>query len=152
MRAYVAAKLALALVMSALVIAVIYLLGWSLEARMDGTAWALTYVIAVVSVVIPSLLGLVVGMLVGSEDAYGLVGGGMSLLGFLSGMFIPLDQLGKVFQTIAKFTPLWGINVAATGPLDGWKQWSWEPAVNIAVWTIALVALCILAAGRITRR
>ncbi|MBD3689716.1 ABC transporter permease [Nanchangia anserum] len=152
LRPWLAAKVIAAVCVSACVLAVIYLLGFALRAHMDALVWAQAFVLSWVLSVIPALLGMVVAIVVGSDQAYGILGGGMSVLGFFSGMFIPLDSLGPVFQAIAKFTPLWGMNTIALAPLYGWQTLGWEPIVNVAVWSLVLLAAAVWTARRLTRR
>ena len=48
-----------------------------------------------------------------------ILGPGLALLAFLGGLFTPLDQMGETFQTIAKFTPMYGLSQLAHAPLTG---------------------------------
>lgn len=152
LRPWLVAKVLSGLVVSFVTLLVIYALGWFLAAKMEGVVWVETFVLCLVLSLIPALIGLVAAILIGSDEAYGALGGGMSILGFFSGMFIPLDQLGSVFQTIAKFTPLWGINQVALAPLEGWEKLDWQPLANIGMYFVLLVAATAWTARRLTRR
>jgi ABC-2 type transport system permease protein len=66
------------------------------------------------------------------------------LLAFAGGLFIPLSQFPHVLQTIAKFTPLYGLNELVHAPLTGTGiELSW--VVNVLVW------LAIFAGGAMWR-
>lgn len=151
-QAWVATKLVVALLMTAIVTAVLFGIGAAIEAQMEPAVWAQTYLLTAALTTVPAMIGTVTAALIRSEDAYGMLGGGMAILSFLSGMFIPLDQLGTVFQTIAKFTPLWGINILATTPLAGWDSLEWEPVANLVSWLVLLVAAAAFTVRRMTTR
>ena len=65
-------------------------------------------------------------------------------LRLVGGLFIPLSQYPHALQTLAKFTPLYGLNQLVHAPLLGeGVQWTW--AVNALVW------LAIFAVGAVWR-
>lgn len=130
----------------------IYLVGYFTDSRMDATAWVGSFLLIIALSSLTAVLGIVVGLAVGSEQAFGILGGGVALLGFLSGMFIPLDQLSEFFQKLAEFTPLWGINAAAKLPLLGWDQFEWKIAFNLVGWTVILLIGLWWVARRSTKR
>ena len=45
----------------------------------------------------------------------------------------PLDQMGHTFQTIAKFTPMYGVSQLTHAPLTG-ESPGWAAVVNVLVW------------------
>lgn len=141
LRAWLVAKILSGIFISALNGSIIYLLGFCLNAQMERMVWVETFLLLLVLAIIPVLIGLIIANLVRSEEAYGILGGGLSLLAFFSGMFIPLNQLGMVFQTIAKFTPLWGSHQLVIAPLSGWGKLGWEQPLNIGIWLIVLLGL-----------
>ena len=63
---------------------------------------------------------------------------------FAGGLFIPLSQFPHVLQTLAKFTPLYGLNQLVHAPLLG---------VGVALaWVVnAIIWLAIFAGGAVWR-
>lgn len=55
------------------------------------------------------------------------------LFAFGGGLFIPLDQFPYALQTIAQFTPLYGLNALVHAPLVG-NGVPLSSAVNVVVW------------------
>ncbi len=68
----------------------------------------------------------------------------MTLLAFGGGLFIPLSQYPHVLQTVAEFTPLYGLNQLAHTPLLG-------GSIHAAWVANAIAWLAIFAGGAIWR-
>jgi ABC-2 type transport system permease protein len=68
------------------------------------------------------------------------LGIGLALLAFLGGLFTPLNQFPQLFQTIAKFTPLYGLNQLVHAPLLG-------AGIEVAWAANAVIWLAIFAGG-----
>ena len=66
------------------------------------------------------------------------------LFAFAGGLFIPLSQFPHLFQPIAKYTPLYGLNQLVHAPLLG-------GGVHLAWVANAVVWLAIFAGGAIWR-
>ena len=63
----------------------------------------------------------------------------LGILSLAGGLFVPVDQMGSVFGTIAKFTPAYGVGEIARYPLT--HQGSLTVAVlNVVVWTAVFAA------------
>lgn len=152
MRAYMFSKVTVSVLVGILVLSVIFAIGHFTGAAMAGPVWLQSFLLIVALSVVPALLGLVVAAIVGGEQAYGIIGGGSAVLGFLSGMFVPLDQLNSFFQTFAKFTPLWGMNQIALGPITGWEGFETLAIVNIAAWIAILIGSAVLLSKKLTSR
>lgn len=151
-RAWMATHLIIALLTAMLVTGIIFAVGASLKAEMESVVWLLAFALTTISTIVPALMGLVVAVLVGGEEAYGILGGGMAVLGFLSGMFIPLDQLSPFMQKLAEFTPLWSINQLVLLPLVGWEHLEWKPVIALVVWLMLFITVLIRGARRMTKR
>lgn len=149
---YIWVRMLMGTLVVAISMAVLYLCGMLTGTKMEPTVWLQTYLISLMLCSLPALMGLFAGLAVGGEDAYGIIGGGMAIFAFLSGMFIPLEQLSSFFQKLAQFTPFWGMNRLASLPIYGWENFSWKYLVNLIVW-LAIFALGTLwAANRSTKR
>ena len=68
-----------------------------------------------------------------------ILGPVLALLAFLGGLFIPLDQLGEAFRTIATFTPMYGLNQLVHAPLVH-EGLTWGAVLNLVVWTAVFVS------------
>ncbi|MDO5049203.1 MAG: ABC transporter permease [Actinomycetaceae bacterium] len=151
-RAYMFAKVLISVIVGIIVLILIFTIGHATGSQMDFPTWVTTFGLIVILSVVPALLGLVVAAMVGGEQAYGVLGGSVALLGFLSGMFVPLDQLNEFFQTFAKFTPLWGMNQIALGPLTGWTEFDHLAIVNVLAWVAIMAAGAAALSKRFTNR
>ena len=99
---------------------------------MDGHLWPETALIAWVGSLVFAAFGVFMGYLLPSENVMQILGPGLALLAFLGGLFTPLDQMGSTFQTIAKFTPMYGLSQLTHAPLqgtapDGPPSSTWSP-------------------------
>jgi ABC-2 type transport system permease protein len=85
-------------------------------------------------------LGLMVGYMVPGENAAQITSLAIVLLSFLGGLFYPVSTMPDFMQTIASFTPVYGISQIARAPLTG-------EGVDILWFVNALVWLAIFVAG-----
>jgi ABC-2 type transport system permease protein len=137
--AYVAVKLVVAMALGLAAIAVIYAVGSFFGADMPVSAWVETGVLAWLCAVVFAAFGLFMGYLLPSENVMQILGPALALLSFAGGLFVPLDQMGHTFATIATFTPVYGVGVIARYPLaeDGRL---WVAIANVLGWTLVFVA------------
>jgi ABC-2 type transport system permease protein len=131
--AYIAVKVIVAMALGAVSVLVVYAAGLSSGAHMDTSVWVETAVLAWVGSLVFAAFGVFMGYLLPSENVMQILGPALALLAFLGGVFVPLDQLGSTFQTIAKFTPMYGLNQIVHAPLTGDAP-GWAAVVNILVW------------------
>lgn len=151
-KAYMFAKVLVSVVVGIIVLLLIFALGHLTGAEMDFTVWLQSFGLIVILSIVPALLGLVVAVMVGGEEAYGVLGGATALLGFLSGMFVRLEQLNEFFQSFAKFTPFWGMNQIALGPLLDWKDFEALAIVNVVAWVAIMAVAAAFLSKRLTNR
>ena len=131
--AYIVVKVLVAMLLGAVSVAVTYAAGGFTQAQLDGPLWVGTALIAWVGSLVFAAFGVFMGYLLPSENVMQILGPGLGLLAFLGGLFTPLDQMGSTFQTIAKFTPMYGLSELAHAPLTG-NGPGWAAVVNVAVW------------------
>ncbi|NYG08149.1 ABC-2 type transport system permease protein [Phycicoccus badiiscoriae] len=136
--AYIVVKVLVAMLLGAVSVAVTYAAGGFTQAHMDGPLWVETALIAWVGSLVFAAFGVFMGYLLPSENVMQILGPGLALLAFLGGLFTPLDQLGSTFQTIAKFTPMYGLSELAHAPIAGTGP-GWTAVVNVVFW-LALFA------------
>ena len=71
--------------------------------------------------------------------------------GWPGGLFIPLSQFPPGLLTLARFTPLYGLNQLVHYPLaGGTMQWGW--ILNLVVWLAIFVAGAVWSLRRDTAR
>ena len=136
--AYIAVKVLVAMLLGGLSVVVVYLAGAFTQAQMDHHLWWETALIAWVGSLVFAAFGVFMGYLLPSDNVMQILGPGLALLAFLGGLFTPLDQMGQTFQTIAKFTPMYGLSQLAHAPLTGDTPGA-AAGVNVLVW-LALFA------------
>lgn len=131
--AYIAVKILTATVAGLASIAAVYVAGSITGAHMPPRVWVETALIAWVGSLVFAAFGLFMGYLLPSENVMQILGPGLALLAFLGGLFVPLDQIGEPFRTVARFTPMYGLNQLVHAPLvhDGL---TWGAVLNLAVW------------------
>lgn len=96
-------------------------------------------------------LGLFVGYVMPGENAAQVTSLVIVLFSFLGGLFYPVSSMPDFMQTIASFTPVYGISQIARAPLTGESvDVLWF--VNAAVWLVLFVAATVWAFRRDTRR
>jgi len=138
--AYIAVKVVVAMVLGGLSVLVVYLGGASSGAQMDGPLWVGTALIAWLGSLVFAAFGVFMGYLLPSENVMQFIGPGLALFAFLGGLFVPLDQMGSTFATIAKFTPMYGLSQLVHAPLTG-------DAPGMAAYLNVLVWLAVFAGG-----
>lgn len=138
---YVVTKAAVAMTIALVPVLVVGLAGALTGARATAAAWVLSLGLAWLGSAVFAAYGLSAGMAFRSESALGVAGGSLVLLGFAGNLFLPLSGL---MLTIARFTPLYGVNALARYPLtgghiaEGVSDPLWLPVLNVLAWTAIL--------------
>jgi len=135
---YIVIKVLTATLVGLASIAAVYLVGSIAGSHMPASVWVETVLIAWVGSLPFAAFGLFMGYLLPSENVMQILGPVLALLAFLGGLFIPLDQLGETFRTIAKFTPMYGLNELVHAPLIH-QGLTWGAVLNLIVWTTVFV-------------
>jgi len=137
--AYVAVKLVLAMVVGAVSVMVAFAVGSLSGAELPVHAWIECGLLAWACALVFAAFGLFMGYLLPSENVMQILGPVLAVLSFAGGLFVPVDQLGHTFATIAKFTPVYGVGEIARYPLvqDGNL---WLAALNVVAWTALFAA------------
>ncbi|WP_446665649.1 ABC transporter permease [Flexivirga sp. B27] len=142
--AYIGVKVLTAMIAAALPVVVVFAIGIITGASMSAGAWPAAFVLSWIAGGLFASLGLFVGYLVPSENAMQILGPGISLLAFAGGVFYPLAVMSDTMQTVASFTPMWGLSQIARYPLLGG---SFDP-----MWLVsAVVWIGLFAAGAVWR-
>lgn len=134
--AYITIKVLTALVLGAASVAVVYIVGVvTNKASMPTYLWVVTGVCVWIGSLLFAAFGLFMGYLLPTENVMQFLGLILSLLSFAGGLFIPLSQFPQAVETVAKFTPLYGLNQLVHAPLLGGSvPWTWP--VNVLAWLI----------------
>ncbi len=143
--AYIAIKMLTAMVLGLCSVVAVFAVGMITgKPTMPGYLWIVTALCVWIGSLVFAAFGLFMGYLLPTENVMQFLGFGLMLFAFGGGLFIPLSQYPHMLQTIAKFTPLYGLNELVHAPLLG-------GSVDI-VWAInAIVWLVIFAGGAVWR-
>jgi ABC-2 type transport system permease protein len=149
--AYIAIKLVLAMAIGAVSVAVVNVVGAFTGAQLDTGPWLACAVLAWVCALVFAAFGLFMGYLLPSENVMQILGPALGILGFAGGLFVPVDQLGSTFATIAKFTPVYGVGEVARYPLTH-SDHLWQAILNVLLWTAVFAAGAVWRFRRDTAR
>jgi len=138
--AYIAVKLVIALVVGAASILAVYTAGAVTDkAQMPIHLWAATALIAWVGSLVFAAFGLFMGYVLPGENVMQLLGPALALLALMGGIFVPLDVLSDTLQTLATFTPAYGVGALARAALVD-DHVNIGAIVNVVVWTALFAA------------
>jgi ABC-2 type transport system permease protein len=136
--AYVVTKVLTAMVLGLIAVVVEYAVGAASGVHMPTHVWLLSGLAAWLSSLVFAAFGLFVGFLLPSENVMQYVGPLLALLAMFGGLFIPLSTLPDVLQTIAKFTPVYGVGQISRAPLIG--GFTSAALANVVIWTVLFIA------------
>jgi ABC-2 type transport system permease protein len=143
--AYIAIKMLTALVLGLASVVAVYVVGMLTgKPSMPGYLWLVTGLCVWIGSLVFAAFGLFMGYLLPTENVMQILSFALLLFSFGGGLFIPLSQFPHVLQTIAEFTPLYGLNQLVHAPLLG-------VGVHVAWWVNAMVWLAIFSGGAIWR-
>ena len=150
--AYVAIKLMTALTLGASSVIAVYVVGIiSHRPSLPVWLWIVSGLCVWVGSLVFAAFGLFMGYLLPTENVMQFLGIGVFLLSLLGGLFYPLSSFPQLFQDIAKFTPLYGLNELVHAPLlDQGVHLTW--IVNVVAWLIIFSAGAIWRMRRDTAR
>ncbi len=101
--------------------------------------WFVTPVCVWIGSLVFAAFGLFIGYLLPTENVMQFLGIALMLFGFGGGLFIPLSRYPHVLQTLAKFTPLYGLNQLVHAPqLGGNVHITW--VLNAVAWLVIFVS------------
>ncbi|HEY7859046.1 MAG TPA: ABC transporter permease [Candidatus Nanopelagicales bacterium] len=134
--AYIVIKMLTALVLGLASVLAVYVVGIiTHKPSMPVYLWIVTGLSVWIGSLLFAAFGLFMGYLLPSENVMQILSFALVLFAFAGGLFIPLDQMGDLFQTIARFTPLYGLNELVHAPLTG-DAISVSAVVNVVVWLV----------------
>jgi ABC-2 type transport system permease protein len=138
--AYIAVKVATALVLGATSVAAVYIIGaLTHKASMSAGLWIATGFSVWIGSLLFAAFGLFIGYLLPAENVMQLLGLIIGVLSFAGGLFIPISQFAQAVQDVLKWSPLYGLNELVHTPLLGnGVDWTW--VVNVLGWLIIFSA------------
>ncbi|MGV8965263.1 MAG: ABC transporter permease [Cellulomonas sp.] len=150
--AYITTKMLTSLVLGLGAVLAVYAAGIvSGKPSMPISVWITTALLVWIGSLLFAAFGLFIGYLLPSENVMQLIGFALMLFAFGGGLFIPLSQFSATLQTMAEFTPLYGLSQLVHYPLaSGSLDWMW--VLNIAVWLVIFTTGAVWRFRRDTRR
>jgi ABC-2 type transport system permease protein len=138
--AYVVTKMLTAMVLGLASVVAVYAAGLiSQKPNMPVHLWVITLLCVWAGSLLFAAFGLFMGYLLPTENVMQILSFALMLCAFGGGLFIPISQMSETFQTIAKFTPLYGLNTLVHAPLTGESFDGWA-LVNVTVWLAIFVS------------
>ena len=131
--AYVAMKVLTAMVLGFIAVATVFIVGAINGVRIAPHVWVLSFLGAWLCSFVFAAFGLFVGFLLPSENVMQFLGPLLAIFATFGGLFIPLSVLPPRIQTIAKFTPVYGVGQVAHASLSGGLNAS--AVINVTTWT-----------------
>jgi ABC-2 type transport system permease protein len=134
--AYIGTKMLTALVLGLISVVSVFAAGIiTHKPHMPVYLWIISGLCVWIGSLIFTALGLFLGYLLPTENVMQFLGIGLALLSFAGGLFTPLSQFPHLFQTIAQFTPLYGLNqLVHTPQLGGNVHVAW--VANAVIWLV----------------
>lgn len=100
---------------------------------MPARLWIATAACVWIGSLLFAAFGLFIGYLLPSENVMQIISFALMLFAFGGGVFIPLSQFSPLLQTMAAFTPLYGLSQLVHYPLTG-GSFDWVWAINLVAW------------------
>lgn len=145
-------KMIAGMVLGLLAVVATYAAGAISGIQLSAAQWIGTGLVGwVLASAVFTTLGLFVGYLMPSENAAQVTSLIVVFLSFLGGLFYPLSSMPDFMQTIARFTPVYGIGELARSPLTG-ESFDIMWLVNALVWLVLFIAGTTWAFRRDTKR
>jgi ABC-2 type transport system permease protein len=135
---YISLKAIAAMASGLVSVIVTNLVGKAFGADMPMGRWLLSAGLCWACSIVFAAFGLFMGYLLPSQNAMQILGPALAVMAFLGGLFVPLDSMGHLFATIAKFTPMYGVGAIAHAPLTG--DLGVGAVANVVIWTVLFVA------------
>ena len=149
--AYVAMKVMSAMTLGLISICVTFLVAsMASSVHLTPQQWVLSGLACWVGSLVFAAFGLFMGFLLPSENVMQFVGPMLAVMALFGGIFIPLETLPGTLQTIARFTPMFGVGQIARAPLSGHLT-TWA-VVSVLLWAIAFWTGAMLLFKRDTTR
>jgi ABC-2 type transport system permease protein len=150
--AYIAVKTLTAMVLGLASVIGVFAVGRATgKPELPGAMWFATGASVWIGSVVFAAFGLMLGYILPTENVMQFLGLIMGLLSFAGGLFIPLSRFPSAVATIARGTPLYGLNQLVHAPmLNQGVHWAW--VANVVIWLVVFGAAAMLLFRRDTAR
>lgn len=151
--AYITTKMLTSLCLAAGAVGAVYLIGAvASKASMPTDVWVLTGICVWIGSLLFSALGLLIGYLLPAENVPQITSLVLIVCSFAGGLLIPVSDFSShALVTLAKFTPLYGLNELVHYPLaDSHFKWYW--VLNLVGWLTVFVVGAVWRLRRDTAR
>jgi ABC-2 type transport system permease protein len=132
--AYIAMKVLVSMFLGAVAIGSTFIVGSLNGVHMSASVWIMSALAAWVASFVFAAFGLFMGFLLPSENVMQFAGPLLAIMSLFGGIFIPLKALPKTLQTIAQFTPTFGVGQLARAPFSG--DPILVPLLSVLGWTL----------------
>lgn len=132
--AYIAMKVLVSMMLGAIAITSTFVVGSLNGVHMSAGVWLMSALAAWVASFVFAAFGLFMGFLLPSENVMQFVGPMLAVMALFGGIFIPLKVLPPTLQTIAHFTPMFGVGQLARAPFSGDPILT--PLLSVLAWTL----------------
>lgn len=149
--AYVSVKIATAMLLGFVSVAMVYAAGAIDGVTMSPSAWVATGIVAWAASAVFAAFGLFMGYLLPAENVMQVIGFVLGMLAVLGGLFTPVNSLPSAMQTIAPYMPTYGVAAIARFPLVGG---AFDPTwlISMIGWTVVFSGGAMLLFRRDRRR
>lgn len=145
-------KMIAGMLLGLLAIVATYIAGAVSGIQLSPLVWIVTGLAAwLLAGAVFTTLGLMVGYMVPGENAAQITSLAIVLLAFIGGLFYPISSMPDFMQTIASFTPVYGISEIARAPITG-QAFQPLALVNAIVWLGIFLAGTVVFFRRDTKR
>lgn len=145
--AFVAIKTAVAMLVAAVPIALIYAIGAATGSSGNAFDWLASAGIVWLGSALFAVYGLAMCLIFKGENAAGIASGLIVIMSFLGNVFTPMDG---IILEIGRFTPLYGYAGLARYPIsdgylpnDAGHDSVWLLLANVCSWTVIFAALAV---------
>jgi ABC-2 type transport system permease protein len=131
--AYVVTKMLTAMVLGLASVVVVYAADLiSQKPKMPVHLWIITLLCVWAGSLVFAAFGLFMGYLLPTENIMQILSFALMLFPFGGGLSIPLSQMSQTFQTIAKFSPRYGLNTLVHARLteSAWTAGPWSMSLS----------------------
>lgn len=131
--AYIVIKMMAALALGLVPVLLLFAFGAIRGVSLPAHVWILSGLAIWLGSLVFAALGLFMGYLMPSENVMQFLGPILGILSIFGGIFFPITVFSHSLQTIAKFTPVWGVAELSRTPLLGGGV-PVEAILNMAAW------------------
>ena len=147
---FVLAKILTAIAVLIPAIGTVFIAGAARGVRLDAGTWAASLGLIVVALLPMIVFGLVIALWFKPQTATAVTTLAMLVLAMLGGLWVPLQLMPEVMQTIGRLLPSYWASQIGAWPLVG-GDFPWQGVIVLAVWLVALAGVGALGYRRAIR-